>query len=103
MIQEPVGDSWPTAQVGIGGASSSQFEVIWQPNSKFEDRPFLASASIRTWAQGQGGQVAQSLVHGLLLPEDIQFSSKGTEESLARRLQWHTIAVILHFSLSHLF
>ena len=27
--------------------------------------------------------------------------SEGIEESLARQLQWHTIAVILHLSLSH--
>ena len=77
--------------------------AIWHLNFKFGDEPLPTSASIRTWAQGQGGQVAQSLVHGLLLPEDVQFFSEGTEESLARRLQWHTIVVILHLSLSHLF
>ena len=44
--------------------------------------------------------MAQSLVHGLLLPEDVRFFSKGDEDSLVQRLQWHTVAVI---SLSFLF
>ena len=74
-------------------ASSSWLEVSWQPTFKFDDRPLLASASIRSWAQGQGGWVAQSLVHDLLLPEDVQFFLDETEDLLARQLQWHTIAV----------
>ena len=42
---------------------------------------------------GVGDHVAQSLVHGLLLPEDVHTFKDGTDESLGRRLQWHTIVV----------
>ena len=44
--------------------------------------------------------MAQSLVHGLLLAEDVRFFSEGDKDSLVRRLQWHTVVVI---SLSFLF
>ena len=37
--------------------------------------------------------MAQSLVQELLLPEDVHFFSGANDESLAKRLQWHTIAV----------
>ena len=52
------------------------------------------------WDKGEGGRVAQSLVHDLLLLKDVRFFSEGDEDSLVRRLQWHTIVVI---SLSSLF
>ena len=52
------------------------------------------STRVRIWAQGEGGRVAQSLVHGLLLLEDIHVFANATEESLARRLQWHIVVVI---------
>ena len=42
--------------------------------------------------------MAESLVHGLLLPEDVQFFSDGTKDLLARHLQWHTIAVIFYLT-----
>ena len=42
--------------------------------------------------------MAESLVHGLPLPEDIQFFSDGTKDLLARRLQWHTIVVIFYLT-----
>ena len=58
-------------------------------------------ASVRTWVQGEGGQIAQSLAQGFQLPEDVHFFSGGTDRSLVARLQWHTIAVI-HFTLSSL-
>ena len=50
--------------------------------------------------------MAQSLVQSILLPENVNFYSDGTEESLARWLQWYTIAVthflpIFHFFLLH--
>ena len=54
-IREPVNDCRPTAQVGTDVASSSQPELGWQPTFKLGDRPLPASASIRTWAQGEGG------------------------------------------------
>ena len=47
--------------------------------------------------------MAQSLVHRVLLPEDVQFFSNNFKESIARQLQWHTIAVISSHSFSHLF
>jgi len=67
---------------------------IWQPTFKLGDGPLPTSANIKAWAQGQEGKVAKSLVHGLLLLEDIHFFSDGTEDSLAWQLQWHTVAVI---------
>ena len=58
-----------------------------------DGKPLSATASVRLWAQGNGGKVAQSLVNGLLLPEDIQFFSDGSKDSIVQWLQWHTIAV----------
>ena len=52
-----------------------------------------STASVRVWEKGEGSRVAQSLVHGLLLPEDVHTFKDGIDESLGRRLQWHTIAV----------
>jgi len=37
--------------------------------------------------------VAQNLAHGLLLPADVSAFVDATDESMGRRLQWHTIAV----------
>ena len=37
--------------------------------------------------------MAQSLVSGLLLLEDIMFFSDGFEDYIVRRLQWHTFVV----------
>ena len=61
-----------------------------------------ATASAIVWDKGEGGRVAQSLVHSLLLPEDVHFFSEGDEDLLVRRLQWHTIAVISLSLLVHL-
>ena len=36
-------------------------------------------------------QVAQSLMQGLLLLEDVHVFADAIEESVAKRLQWHTI------------
>ena len=99
MIWELVGEPRPSAKVGTDVASSSWPENIWRPNFKFGNGPLLASASIKAWAQGQGGRVAESLVHGLLLPEDVQFFLDGTKDLLARHLQWHTIVVIFYLTL----
>ena len=65
--------------------------------------PLPANASVQVWEKGKGGRIAQSLAHGLLLPEDVSAFVDGTEESMGRRLQWHTIAVTslsLYFSFS---
>ena len=42
-------------------------------------------------------------MHGLLLPKDINYFSNVTKESLARQLQWHTIAITLLPFTFHLF
>nr|POE79227.1 hypothetical protein CFP56_31356 [Quercus suber] len=56
------------------------------------DVPLPASASVKMWAQGEGGRVAESLVRGLLLPQDVHFWSEGSEDSIVWKLQWHSIA-----------
>ena len=56
-------------------------------------KPLPSTASVRVWEKGEGGHVAQSLVHGLLLPEDVHTFEDRTDESLGRWLQWHTIVV----------
>ena len=58
-----------------------------------DGKPLPSTASVRVWENGEGGCVAQSSVHGILLPEDVHTFKDGTDESLGRRLQWHTIAV----------
>ena len=90
VIQEP------QIQVGVSVASSSQAAQAWQPKFQLDGKPFLACACVRVWDKSEGGRVAQSLAHGLLLLEDVHAFEKGTEESIGRRLQWHTIVVILH-------
>ena len=81
------------AQVGTNVASSSRLAQLWQPTFELDGTPLPASASVRAWEKGEGGRVAQSLVHGLLLPEDVSAFADGTDESMGRRLQWHTVAV----------
>ena len=51
---------------------------------------------MRVWEKGEGGRIAQTLAQGLLLPEDMHAFKEGSEESMGRRQQWHTIAVTLH-------
>nr|POF23307.1 hypothetical protein CFP56_45129 [Quercus suber] len=43
-------------------------------------------------AQDEGGRVAESLVNGLLLSEDMHFWLEGSEGFIVQRLQWHSIA-----------
>ena len=81
-------------------ASPSRLAQPWQPTYELDGTPLPTSASVRAWEKGEGGRVAQSLVHGLLLPEDLSAFTDETNESMGRRLQWHTIAVSslpLHF------
>ena len=59
------------------------------------------TVSVRVWDKGEVGRVAQSLVHGLLLPEDVNAFEDGTNESMGRRLKWLTIAVIYCFLVYH--
>ncbi|KAL0017274.1 hypothetical protein SO802_004343 [Lithocarpus litseifolius] len=96
--EEPIGASQLLAWVGRNVASSSRPVVEWQPSFKLGDGLLLVTTSVRTWSQSQGGLIAQSLVHNLLLPKDIHCFSEATEESLAKRLQWHMIAITPNFS-----
>ena len=98
-----VAKSQSTAQVGTNVASSSQPIVPWQATFKFGAGFLLTTASAIIWDKGEGGRVAQSLVHGLLLLEDVRFFSEGDEDSLVQWLQWHTIVVISPSFLFHLF
>ena len=84
-------------------ASSSRPEAIWQPTFKFNDGPLPTSTNLKAWAQGQGERVAQSLVHDLLLLEDVQFFSDKIEELLARRLQWHIITVVFYLTVTFIY
>ena len=45
------------------------------------------SASVQVWEKGEGGRVAQSSGHNLLLLEDMHAFEEGTKESMGRRLQ----------------
>ena len=83
----------PPAQVGTNVASSSRPAPLWHPTYKLDGMPLPANASIRGWEKGEGGRVAQSLAHGLFLPTDVSAFADATDESMGRRLQWHTIAV----------
>ena len=67
-------------------ASLSRPENVWQPSFKFGDGLLPSTESIKTWDKGHRGRMAQSLVHGLLLLEDVQFFTEGDEDSLVRRL-----------------
>ena len=92
----------PAAQGNAEVASSSRATPNWQPTFIFDGEPLPITASVRMWAQGEGGRVAQSLMSGLLLPEDIQFFLDGSKDSIVRRLQWHTIAVTFSHPASYL-
>ena len=91
IIQEP------QIQVGVSVVSFSQVAQVWQPKFQLNSKPLPANACLRVWDKGEGGRVAQSLAHGLLLLEDVHAFKEGTEEFMGRRFQWHTIAVIFHF------
>lgn len=58
VIQEPSGATQPVTQLGSNVASSSRPVVGWQPVFKLGSEPLLATANIKTWAQGEGGRVA---------------------------------------------
>ena len=59
------------AQIGMNVASTSQAAVEWQPTFQLDGKPLPTFANVKVWDKGEGGDVAQSLVHVLLLPEDI--------------------------------
>ena len=70
----------------MGVASSSQATQAWQPKFQLDGKPLPASASVRVWEKGEGGRIAQSLAHDLLLPEDVHAFEEGKKESIGRRL-----------------
>ena len=82
MIREPVAKSLSTIQASENVASSSQPVVPWQPTFKLGKGPLPATTSAIVWDKGEGGRVAQSLVHNLLLPEDVRFFFEGDENLL---------------------
>ena len=88
-IQEPT-------HTALNVASLSQTSPAWQPSFMLDFKPLLSSACVQVWEKGEGGHIAQCLARGLLLSDDVQTFEDGTDESLGRRLQWHTIAVILN-------
>ena len=61
-----------------------------------DGKPLPSFVCVWVWEKGEGGRITQCLVRGLLLPDDVHTSEDRTNESLGRRLQWHTIAVILN-------
>ncbi|KAK9987703.1 hypothetical protein SO802_027942 [Lithocarpus litseifolius] len=79
-------------QTGLQVASSSRAAPAWCPSFILNGKPLPSTTSVRVWDKGEGGRVAQSLARDLLLPEDVHVFYDGTDKSLARRLQWHTIA-----------
>ncbi|KAK9990368.1 hypothetical protein SO802_025353 [Lithocarpus litseifolius] len=93
VIWEPTGGSQHVVHGVPGQASSSRQPATWQPTFMLGSEPLPATASLRLWAQGEGGRVAHSLASGLMLLEDVHFFRDGTEDSIAKRLQWHTVAV----------
>ena len=88
VIQEP------QTQVGPGTTSSSQATLAWKPKFLLDDKPLPLTACVWMWEKGEGGRIAQTLAMGLLLPDYVHAFKEGTKESMGRRLQWHTIAVI---------
>ena len=60
-----------TAQIGTNVASTSRVAMEWQPVFQLNGKPLPTSASVRVWDKGERGRVTESLVHDLLLPEDI--------------------------------
>ena len=82
-------------------ASTSRAVPKWRPTFQLDGKPLSATASMHVWDKGEGGRVTHSLVHDLLLPEDVNAFEEGIDKSMGRRLQWHIIAVISCFSVYH--
>ena len=83
----------PTPPATLNVVSYSWTTPAWQASFMLDGKPLLSTTNVWVWEKGAGGRVAQSLVHDLLLLMDVHTFEDGTDESLGRRLQWHTIAV----------
>ena len=83
-------------QVGPGVASSSQATQAWKPKFLLDGKPLPSTACVRMWEKGEGGRIAQTLAKGLLLLDDVHAFEEVSEESMGRRLQWHTVTVTLY-------
>ena len=83
----------PQTQVGPGVASSSQAAPAWKPKFLLDGKPLPSTACVQMWEKGEGCRIAQTLAEGLLLLDDVHAFEEGLEESVGRRLEWHTIAV----------
>ena len=95
IIQEP------QTQVRPGIVSFSQAAPAWKPKFLLDGKPLPSTACVRMWEKGEGGNIAQTLATGLLLPDDVHAFEEGTKESVGRRLQWHTIAVTPFSSITY--
>ena len=80
IIQEP------QTQVEPGIVSSSQATPAWRPKFLLNGKPLPSTVCVRMWEKGEGGNIAQTLATGLLLPDDVHAFEEGTEESVGRRL-----------------
>ena len=91
----------PQTQVGPGVASSSQVAPAWKPKFLLDGKPLPSTTCVQMWEKGEGGRIAQTLAAGLLLPDDVHAFEDGSEESVGRRLEWHTIVVTLCLSITY--
>ena len=53
----------PTSRAALNVASTSQAAPVWQPSFMLDGKPLPSTASVWVWEKGEGGRVAQSLVH----------------------------------------
>ena len=85
--------------IGYNVASTSTpFSSGWHNTFMLGDKPLPNDSHIRTWRNGLGGQVADSLGQALLLLEDMQHYASYRDMDVAIKLKWHTIVVKTLFS-----
>ena len=100
-IWEPGTNSLPTVEVGSNIASySAPPSVGWQSTFMLGDSPLQVITSLRNWSAEEGGKIARSLGQALQLSNDVHYLSNSTNEAVATKLQWHTIAIRLNPCLS---
>lgn len=98
VIRETPFDLRPTKLVGSNIASSSTpLSPSWQ-SVLLGDHPLPTNSCIRSWANGQGGRITDSLGQALLFLDNMQYFAKGNNEAISLKLKWHAIAVNFNFS-----